>query len=743
MSGERVLLDTGSPRRGRTLARTGGRRTLLDTGRRAHSSTPSAPTPPTARPSAATFRITELTETPLAKQVLGVIKGGASEREIMRLYESQGALAALQAIQRYAPGGATLSTGEALYVLRELLADTPTAWQIAKRAFIAPEILHPESNPKEVLQKPIGVLERIGNTLRTPQRALTATVMTSVAQGKTFGRESGQPVQVQDWASVYAADPTFGSLLEAVAGRLPQWARVALGFAGDVVIDPLILASGISKGTRALQLADKAVAVGDLGKRMQQGGRISQAVGKALERTAQVATREVKTAQALERSLADNLAGALGINPSFAQQSSSPLRAVGLTIHYLLDPVATTRAVRQAWRESTRGERLQRVFRDLEAVQQLRSQVAYGDSVRDALQDIRAAYGAISEAVTAEAQRLTELQNRIPNFWNKALSFWKSTKTIYNPPSFVRNFIQNFVFRHLTGEATQRLPAAIARLTRDRDRFLELWRQTETDSGLAQELLMRTAEAVDESVKQPLFRRVHQFMARAYEGADRLAAVLLAEATGKPPQAFLLNYGEIPRTIAFLRDSGLAPFISFQYFAVPAVVRGLIEHPQRAKQVLQPILASPPSEDTKGERVRIADREMGLNVVLPINPAEFSADAGLFDPAQVPAVQLGMRLSEALRGEGKTMQPAADSARFLRDFLLPPAFVYHLPGAIAPPPQEPGKRRQRERIDYLLGLLGISVRPTDPQWDAYWRRYHERKRQRRAERIAAQQESQM
>jgi hypothetical protein len=445
----------------------------------------------------------------------------------------------------------------------------------------------------------------------------------------------------------------------------------------------------------------------------------------------------VKTAQALERSLADNLAGALGINPSLAQQSSSPLRAVGLGMHYLLDPVAVTRAVREAWQTAPQGERLQRVFRDLEAVQQLRAQVAYGDRVANALQDVRTVYGEIPEAVRAEAQRLTELQNRLPNFYNKALAFWKSTKTIYNPPSTVRNFLQNFVLRHVTGEATQRLPQAIARLARDRDRFIELWRQTENASGQASELLMRTAEAVDESAKQPLWRRVHEFMARAYEGADRLAAVLLAEATGKPPQSFMLNYGEIPRTIALLRDSGLVPFIAWQYFAVPLVVRGMLEHPHRAKQVLQPILTSAPYEEAKGERVQVGDREMGLNVILPINPAEFSPNAGLLDPGQVPAVQLGASLSEAMRGEGQTMQPAVDTLRFLRDFLLPPAFAYYIPGVIAPPPQEAGKRRQRERLDYLLGLLGIAVRPTDPEWDRYWQLYRERQQERRKQRLEA------
>jgi hypothetical protein len=722
-AGKRVLRDTGR----------GGRRVLVDTA----STVPSEPPSRASTPSATPFRISELTETPLAKQILGVVKGGASEKEIRRVYETQGVRAALQAIQRYAPAGTQLTTGEALYVMRELLADTPSAWQIAKRAFIAPEILHPESDPKEVLEKKVGILERIGNTLRTPQRALTATILTHTARGKTFGRESGQPVQVQDWASVYAADPTFGSLLEAVAPQLPQWARVALGFAADVVIDPLILASGVTKGTRALGLAEKATAVGEVGQRLQQGGRVSQAVGKALERTAELATREVKTAQALERSLADNLASALGVNPTLAQQSSSPLRAVGLGMHYLLDPVAVTRAVREAWQTAPQGERLQRVFRDLEAVQQLRSQVAYGDKVSDALQDIRQVYGAIPEAVKAEAQRLTELQNRLPTFYSKALAFWKSTKTIYNPPSTVRNFLQNFVFRHLTGEATQRLPQAIARLVRDKDRFIELWRQTENASGQASELLMRTAEAVDESAKQPLWRRVHEFMARAYEGADRLAAVLLAEATGKPPQSFLMNYGEIPRTMAFLRDSGLVPFVAWQYFAAPAVVRGLLEHPHRTKQVLQPILASAPYEEAKGERVQVGDREIGLNVFLPINPAEFSPNAGLLDPGQVPAVQLGSGLSQALQGEGETMQPAADALRFLRDFLLPPAFAFYIPGVIAPPPQEAGKRRTRERLDYLLGLLGIAVRPTDPEWDRYWQLYRQRQRERRKQRLEA------
>jgi hypothetical protein len=153
--------------------------------------------------------------------------------------------------------------------------------------------------------------------------------------------------------------------------------------------------------------------------------------------------------------------------------------------------------------------------------------------------------------------------------------------------------------------------------------------------------------------------------------------------------------------------------------------------------VLQPILASAPYEEAKGERVQVGDREIGLNVFLPINPAEFSPNAGLLDPGQVPAVQLGARLSQALRGEGQTMQPAADALRFLRDFLLPPAIAYYIPGVIAPPTQEAGKRRPRERFDYLLGLLGISVRPTDPEWDRYWQLYRERQRERRKQRLEA------
>jgi len=293
---------------------------------------------------------------------------------------------------------------------------------------------------------------------------------------------------------------------------------------------------------------------------------------------------------------------------------------------------------------------------------------------------------------------------------------WKATKTTLNPPSLIRNFLQNFVFRYLEGLPVERVPQAIARLLRDPERARQAWARTDTPLELQQE-----AREAPRRLRTLLDRA-----ARIYEGADRVAAVLIGEAAGKDPRELMLNYAEIPRVVEALRRSGIAPFIAWQYFALPTVARGAVDHPARLRQVLAAISALQPDPDKKGEYVQIGDRELATGSILPISPAEFGGDTPLVEVRNIPLYNLLQGLEQTLAGRGRpqpqtdlsTYNKVADTALFLKDFFAPPWLSYHLPGLIAPREQELGKRAVRTRADYLRGLLGFSTRPVDAAADA-------------------------
>lgn len=344
--------------------------------------------------------------------------------------------------------------------------------------------------------------------------------------------------------------------------------------------------------------------------------------------------------------------------------------------------------------------------------------------------------GGLTPAGAQEMKR--QLRNVNSSIYTDALSLWKASKTVLNPPSTIRNFLQNFVLRHIEGYPTANLPAAIARLAKNPDRFKVMWDNT---TGIATQDVARESGKVLSRALKP-FQDV-------YEGADRLAAVIMAEATGKAPREFMMNYGEIPRTLDFLRRSGIAPFISWQYFALPAVARGLVDKPARARQVAAGLTRSQPEDDKRGDFVQLTkNREVKTGSLLPLNPADYG-EGGLLDPAQMPLTQFLKGVSQTWSGEGRpwprenqsTGNRLSDTILFLKDFFSPPAFSYFVPGLVQPAQPNPGKRAERDRLDYLLGLLGLPVRPIDADADArsrYWkkRRTYERimkQRQREAD----------
>jgi hypothetical protein len=200
-----------------------------------------------------------------------------------------------------------------------------------------------------------------------------------------------------------------------------------------------------------------------------------------------------------------------------------------------------------------------------------------------------------------------------------------------------------------------------------------------------------------------------------------------------------MNYGEIPETLEFLRRRGIAPFIAWQYFAVPAVLRGLVNAPQRARQVGQALTALQPDSKKVGERVQVGDRETSVGNILPLNPADYGGDMQILDPRNAPLVQLAMSLTDIRSGKGYRAMGDTERrtgweglAMLMKDFWLPPALGYYLPGVVRPPETKPGQRRARERMDYVFGLLGFPTRPVDASADMRseaWRQIEQNRRQ--------------
>ncbi|GIV18851.1 MAG: hypothetical protein KatS3mg023_0602 [Armatimonadota bacterium] len=710
----------------------------------------------------------------------------------------------LSVLQRvFFPGKRKLSAEEARWVAQQLIESrrpslAGTLWRIITR----PEDARPEADITRPARE-VSAIEAMANLLRTPQRALTAS---AVPSGKQYGKEAGQPTTARSWAEAYASDPTWGSVLEALFPSLPRPLRQALGIAGDVVIDPLNLLGAlgiIGKGaetftaTRKAAQAARSLSESSVPILRQAGQTLSRELPALsfMDRAASenlakwlginpataaqsksplrplglilnwlldpsvtgAAIREGKQAEAgqkLSKTFA-SLAQARELRKRVAESGPVVSReAVALKHRYRGLPEEALQYARRA------VESLDESHPDVQALKRVEEHISQGisyapgedvervyrlavqggwqppeqvpPSIRQIASGLERETGGWSEAARTEQERLQRMARETSDVLDRALSLWKSTKTVANPPSFVRNFFQNFILRYMEGEQIDpvRIGEAVARLAKNPERFKQLWQATETRAGSIQDTGRGLSRVLD---------RLGQW----YEGADRLASVIMAEATGKPPTAFLMNYGEVPQVLEFMRRRGIAPFIAWQYFAVPAIVRGMVNAPVRTKQVLHAVTALQPTEDKRGESIQVGNREMRIGNILPINPADYGAEMEILDPRNSPYYSAGRAVEQLFFAQGRESgyRPMGSRERlhgweglaaFLKDFWLPPALGYYLPGLISPSQAKPGERKPRQRLDYILGLAGFPTRPVDASADLRseaWKRIVENRQQ--------------
>jgi len=435
----------------------------------------------------------------------------------------------MQMARQYAPNGTTEAELRAAVLHAAKVQGNVGNLQL--RALVQPEVLHPEVNISD-LPKQSG-LQNVARGLQAPLRSVAAIATQQAGKKNSrgqYGRESGgKPFPApQSFAESYASDPTFGSALELAFPDTPQWFRVLLGGALDFALDPVnllgakpvkTLVSTAGKqvaGTRAVRavaepVKDVASAVGtrvmhptaakQVAKQAPAGQKVKSLseLGKVMEQVPVYSfTRNVGNDMLELRKQLDEI-----IQRANEQGINIPKAHNILDFEKYIDEIKQQPLVVKAVDDVLK--------QDLNQLEQIEAQIrAVSPELADRVQKLRTEIGEQSDAWYRQAEQIDdsvlEFQSDLSNYdtlhrgmWEGAravyrreilpkdnivyrtIDAWKRTKTIYNLGTHTRNFLQNFVFRYLTGDVDvadiARLPTAVRDMIRFRRIVDDITRQ--------------------------------------------------------------------------------------------------------------------------------------------------------------------------------------------------------------------------------------------------------------------------
>lgn len=198
----------------------------------------------------------------------------------------------------------------------------------------------------------------------------------------------------------------------------------------------------------------------------------------------------------------------------------------------------------------------------------------------------------------------------IQKIWRTMLNWWKKTKTVYNPVAHINNVISNIVMSLSAGVNPEDITAgAIAVKNKNAlyqealeyglvgeavdvsglsDMFTGL--NNLSDGQLTDTLITRTLRRADK-MTLGVAGKVGKFAEKAYRAEDeafRLALYKKARDNGLSQKeavdwalTFMFDYADVPPTVRKLRDSGILPFVSYTYKAIPAMARLALTRPHR------------------------------------------------------------------------------------------------------------------------------------------------------------------
>ncbi|MDK4684284.1 hypothetical protein QDY72_03670, partial [Kingella negevensis] len=210
--------------------------------------------------------------------------------------------------------------------------------------------------------------------------------------------------------------------------------------------------------------------------------------------------------------------------------------------------------------------------------------------------------------VAYQLQQQFYIDSALQKIWRSMLGWWKTAKTVYNPVAHVNNVMSNIAMMTATG-GLKHLPAA-ARAIRNKDTLYREALQVglvgeAVDAGGVLEMFIglngTDGEVMDGYVTNLLqwadkktgsvVSKIGGKMQDAYRLEDevfRLALFKDARERGLSVNeardyatTFLFDYSEVPQGVKVLRDTGLLPFVSYTYKAVPAMLRLALTKPHR------------------------------------------------------------------------------------------------------------------------------------------------------------------
>lgn len=337
-------------------------------------------------------------------------------------------------------------------------------------------------------------------------------------------------------------------------------------------------------------------------------------------------------------------------------------------------------------------------------------------------------------------------------WWRKIPVVWSQSKTVWNPPTHIRNFVQNFVFRWLTGDIDLKDLArgtylfARYRFGKPRegiDEFVNLgegWLSrllgirgsvplgAEFGSLYSQGGYKFTPIGLipQESAYGAggnLLQRAYRTALRIYDKGDEIPAAIMELgrlASGKPMKEMRLDYSLIPERLQWLRRAGLIPFLGWQYHAGRLLIPSLLRQPQRHMVFGRAVERGSRQETEHGVvqddsvflrqaiPVKGTGRALSLPTLYPLDP---QLGLNLLDPRRIVWVDIATNLSEdPIRG-------------WARSF-LPSFAVYTTPRVLQKattgvPLEEAQRLVQRGEQpltakEEALKLLGIGIRPYSP-----------------------------
>lgn len=199
--------------------------------------------------------------------------------------------------------------------------------------------------------------------------------------------------------------------------------------------------------------------------------------------------------------------------------------------------------------------------------------------------------------------------------WDGYLRLWKKSKTVWNAPAHVNNFLSNLFLMHLSGMKSTDIVKGLADATKlitTGKRYKELLKKSMTGRATQDELdeiaslqdklkyyleaenlgLLKQSQLNDilqgevksYNVASGAMRKVDEATERAYQMEDevnRLAAYITFRQKGwskeearQGVEVIMPDYTQpMPKAWRWARDTGISPFIAWNYYTVPKILR--------------------------------------------------------------------------------------------------------------------------------------------------------------------------